>query len=161
MSVTHVTIHKRADNCRDRVGMTHSFSVCRPARRPSRPCAARWDMTLRSLGRLHSPGLSRWVAPMASTRSPLERASCGSRSTLAAESSGNLASVSPPFFKQVAHASEGRYRTLLPHRVTSLEATMGGAAYTDHAETLAERAKARRQAAEHSWDRIPIAGEGG
>ena len=131
-SMTHLSIHKRADNCRDRVGMTHSLGVHRRARRPSRPCAARWDMTLRSHEGLHSPGLSKWVGPMASTRSPLERASCGSRSTLAADPSGNLASVSPPFFKQVGQASESRYRALLHHRVTSWEATMGGAAYTDH-----------------------------
>ena len=68
---------------------------------------------------------------MASTRSAHERASCGSRSTLAAETSGNLASVSPPFFKQVGQASESRYRALLHHRVTSWEATMGGTAYTE------------------------------
>ena len=31
MSVTHMMIHKRADNCRDRVDMTHSFRVpCLP-----------------------------------------------------------------------------------------------------------------------------------
>ena len=46
LSMTHLSIHKRADNCRDRAGMTHSFHVHRTARRPSRPCAARWDKTL-------------------------------------------------------------------------------------------------------------------
>ena len=75
--------------------------------------------------------------PMISTRSARERATCGSRSTLAAETSPGLASVSPSFFKQVAQASESRYRALLPHRVTSSEATISGAAYEDHAETLA------------------------
>ena len=118
-------------------------------------------MTLRSHEGLHSPGLSKWVGPMASTRSTHERASCGSRSTLAAETSGNLASVFPPFFKQVGQASESRYRALLHHRVTSWEATMGGAAYTDHAETLAERAKARRQAADATCSQLQVGGERG
>ena len=113
LSVTHTSIHRRAINCRDRVDMTHSFRVHRTARRPSRPCAARWDMTLRSHEGHCSPVLSKWVGPMASTRSPLERATCGSRSTLAADTSGNLASVFPPFFKQVAWASESRNRALL------------------------------------------------
>ena len=128
MSVTHMMIYKRADNCRDRVDMTHSFRVCRPARRPSRPGAAWWDMTLRSRGGHRSPGLSKWVGPMASTRSALERATCGSRSTLAADTSGNLASVFPPFFKQVAWASESRNRALLYHKTTSYQATTSGTA---------------------------------
>ena len=132
MSVTHMMIHKRADNCRDRVDMTHSFRVCRPARRPSRPGAAWWDMTLRSRGGHRSPGLSKWVGTMASTRSPLERATCGSRSTLAADTSRFLRASLPPFFKQVAWGSESRNRALLPHKTTSYQATTSGTAYTDH-----------------------------
>ena len=148
MSMTHVMIHKRADNCCDCVDMTHSFCVCRPARRPSRPGAAWWDMTLRSRGGHRSPGLSKWVGPMASTRSPLERATCGSRSTLAADPSGNLASVSPPFFKQVEQASESRYRALLHHRTTSWEATMSGAAYTDHGKVTFRAREVRASGAD-------------
>ena len=87
---------------------------------------------LRSHEGHRSPGLSKWVGPMASTRSPLERASCGSRSTLAADPSGNLASVYPPFFKQVAWGSESRNRALLHHKTTSYQATTSGTAYTDH-----------------------------
>ena len=132
LSVTRTSIHRRAINCRDRVDMTHSFHVHRTARRPSRPCAARWDKTSRSHEGHRSPELSKRVGPMASTRSPRERASCGSRSTLAADPSGNLASVSPPFFKQVAWGSESRNRALLPHKTTSCQATTSGAAYTDH-----------------------------
>ena len=132
MSVTHMMIHKRADNCRDRVNMTHSFRVCRPARRPSRPGAAWWDMTLRSHEGHRSPGLSKWVGPMASTRSARERATCGSRSTLAADTSRFLRASLPPFFKQVAWGSESRNRALLPHKTTSYQATTSGTAYTDH-----------------------------
>ena len=130
--MTHTSIHRRAINCRDRVDMTHSFRVRRTARRPSRPCAARWDMMLRSHEGHRSPGLSKWVGPMASTRSARERATCGSRSTLAADPSGNLASVFPPFFKQVAWGSESRNRALLHHKTTSYQATTSGTAYTDH-----------------------------
>ena len=83
------------------------------------------------------------------------------RSTLAADTSPGLASVSPSFFKQVAQASESRYRALLPHRVTSSEATISGAAYEDHAETLAECAKARRQAADRDPPSRGVGGEGG
>ena len=46
--------------------------------------------------------------------------------------SGNLASVFPPFFKQVAWGSESRYRALLHHRTTSYQAPTSGTAYTDH-----------------------------
>ena len=126
MSVTHMMIHKRADNCRDRVDMTHSFRVSRPARRPSRPGAAWWDMTLRSRGGHRSPGLSKWVGPMASTRSALERATCGSRSTLAADTSRFLRASLPPFFKQVAWGSESRNRALLPHKTTSYQSATSG-----------------------------------
>ena len=45
---------------------------------------------------------------------------------------GNLASVSPPFFKQVAWGSESRNRALLYHKTTSYQATTSGTAYTDH-----------------------------
>ena len=132
LPVTNTSIHRRAINCRDRVDMTHSFRVRRTAQRPSRPCAARWDMTLRSHEGHRSPGLSKWVGPMASTRSARERATCGSRSTLAADPSGNLASVFPPFFKQVAWGSESRNRALLPHKTTSYQGATSGTAYTDH-----------------------------
>ena len=89
-------------------------------------------MTLRSHEGHRSPGLSKWVGPMASTRSARERATCGSRSTLAADTSGNLASVFPPFFKQVAWGSESRNRALLPHKTTSYQGATSGTAYTDH-----------------------------
>ena len=46
--------------------------------------------------------------------------------------SGNLASVFPPFFKQVAWGSESRNRALLYHKTTSYQATTSGTAYTDH-----------------------------
>ena len=158
MSVTHMMIHKRADNCRDRVDMTHSFRVCRPARRPSRPGAAWWDMTLRSHEGHRSPGLSKWVGPMASTRSPLERASCGSRSTLAADPSGNLASVSPPFFKQVAWGSESRNRALLHHKTTSYQVTTSGTAYTDHGK-VTFRAREVRASGAAEKRRLVITGD--
>ena len=158
--VTHTLIHRRAINCRDRVDMTHSFRVRRPARRPSRPCAARWDMTLRSHEGHRSPGLSKWVGPMASTRSPLERASCGSRSTLAADPSGNLASVSPPFFKQVAWGSESRNRALLPHKTTSYQATTSGTAYTDHGK-VTFRAREVRASGAAEKRRLVITGDNG
>ena len=157
-SMTHLSIHKRADNCRDRAGMTHSFHVHRTARRPSRPCAARWDKTSRSHEGHRSPGLSKWVGPMASTRSPLERASCGSRSTLAADPSGNLASVFPPFFKQVAWGSESRYRALLHDKLTSYQATTSGTAYTDHGK-VTFRAREVRASGAAEKGRLGLTGE--
>ena len=85
----------------------------------------------------------------------------GSRSTLAAETSPGLASVSPLFFKQVAWASETRYRALLPYRVTSWAAVTSGVGCESHGK-VRFRASASASAA---WRRLvlytgPSAGRG-
>ena len=115
---------------------------------------------LRSHEGHRSPGLSKWVGPMASTRSPLERASCGSRSTLAADPSGNLVSVSPPFFKQVAWGSESRNRALLYHKTTSYQATTSGTVYTDHGK-VTFRAREVRASGAAEKGRHVLTGETG
>ena len=143
--LTHCPPHMRADGRRDRVGTSLKMDVTsgRIARR-----ATRGQESLRRQGRVDATTLlcpSHACYRRPQRENPERLRPCGLRSTLAAQPPRTSGTRLTRMLAWLGWASRPRARALLPSRVTSLQATMGGGAYGEHAEAAGRAAEVGRR----------------